>query len=169
MCAKVITCVWNLLWNVTFWDLGLEGSSLESHLGDKCSWLRKIQLWYFSYIQTWGCFMGCRSVLFYLYNYCLSQYLKNHHKAELEKSFGVSFNLHVVTQEPLNLQETTVAITWRRCAPRCCSNMSVAREWDDRLTADRKGRHIRNTDLSLIHFKRLCKWCRSIKIPSGHF
>lgn len=28
--------------------------------------------------------------------------------------------------------------TWRRCAPRCCSNMSVAREWDDRLTANRK-------------------------------
>lgn len=28
-----------------------------------------------------------------------------------------------------------VMFTCNRCAPRCCSNMSVAREWEERRTA----------------------------------
>lgn len=49
-----------------------------------------------------------------------------------------------------------VVITCKRCAPRCCSNMSVAREWDDRLTAGRRQTHIRH-------------WTTAVFWPSNHF
>lgn len=53
-----------------------------------------------------------------------------------------------------------VVITCKRCAPRCCSNMSVAREWDDRLTAGRRQTHVRYWTTSVL-------WCFFHRIHFG--
>lgn len=64
---------------------------------------------------------------------------------ELQKEKHNLSVLRSVEKEAGREDVSVAAVTCRRCAPRCCSKMSVARECEDRLTETKTRTHIRKT------------------------